>query len=289
MKEIKFPLLKANQIEVRVGQVTKTGYTLLLYKTSRTDAEILDLIVGSGNWQKKFYTLQGVGIGDQVRSIVVCSVGIYDEDKHEWVWKDDSGTESQVEQDKGVCSDAFKRASGGSCWGIGRELYYTGFLFVKANTKKKDNGRGYELSDEDKYRRLEVADIRWKEEPSLKLEKLVIVDADTNDIVLSKGVGAFKPTNAQKEPKKDTLETKGSVSMKEINASVKSMEQNYVVSPLDNEDIAFIKNYYNELNEDKKGRFDAWLFTTVQETNLEKLTQEKIDRVVNAIKKSKGE
>ena len=46
MKELKFPLLNKDQIEVRVGQITEYGYTLLLYKTSRTDAEILDKLKG---------------------------------------------------------------------------------------------------------------------------------------------------------------------------------------------------------------------------------------------------
>lgn len=183
MKELKFPLLNKDQIEVRVGQVSQKGCTLLLYKTSRTDAEILDKVVGQGNWQKRFYTLQGVGVGDSVRAIVVCSVGIYDEDKHEWIWKDDSGTESQVEQDKGVCSDAFKRASGGSCWGIGRELYYTGFIFAKVHTQQKSNGKGYELTD--RFMNFEVKEISWHENP-LSLKTLVIVDNNGN-VVFSKG------------------------------------------------------------------------------------------------------
>ena len=217
MKELKFPLLNKDQIEVRVGQVSAKGCTLLLYKTSRTDSEILDKVVGQGNWQKRFYTLQGVGVGDSVRSIVVCSVGIYDEDKHEWIWKDDSGTESQVEQDKGVCSDAFKRASGGSCWGIGRELYYTGFIFVKVPTQEKvDNygkKKGYELVD--KYMNFEVKEISWNENP-LTLKTLVIIDNNGN-VVFSKGSSekvsqiVNKTAQARQQYEKGTVEeiTKG--------------------------------------------------------------------------------
>ena len=202
MKELRFPLLNKDQIEVRVGQVSQKGCTLLLYKTSRTDAEILDKVVGQGNWQKRFYTLQGVGVGDSVRSIVVCSVGIYDEDKHEWIWKDDSGTESQVEQDKGVCSDAFKRASGGSCWGIGRELYYTGFIFVKVPTQQKQNGKGYELTD--RFQTFEVKEISWNENP-LTLKTLVIVD-NNGQVVFSKGSSAKVSQTTEKPQKKDILE-----------------------------------------------------------------------------------
>lgn len=155
MKDLKFPLLTKDDIELRIGQMNKDGTkaTLLLYKTSRTDADILDKVVGAGNWQKRFYTLNGVGIGDNMRSIVVCSVGIYDDDKHEWVWKDDSGTESNVEQDKGVCSDAFKRAAGGSCWGIGRELYSAPTIWVKV---------------ESKYDKFKVASISYTEDREIK-------------------------------------------------------------------------------------------------------------------------
>lgn len=210
MKELNFPLLTKDQIEVRVGQVSAKGCTLLLYKTSRTDAEILDSVVGAGNWQKRFYTLQGVGVGEQVRAIVVCSVGIYDEDRHEWVWKDDSGTESQVEQDKGVCSDAFKRAAGGSCWGIGRELYYTGFIFAKVPTKEKPNGKGYDLAD--KFMSFEVKEIKWNEKP-LTLKTLVIVDNNGN-MVFSKGSAEKVAQTSQNEPKNE--EPKGSVDPQDL-------------------------------------------------------------------------
>ena len=137
MKELIIPLLTEKDIEVRIGQVTKdeSKASLLLYKTARTDAQILDDLVGAGNWQKKFYVLQGVGVGETMRSIVVCSVGIYDDDKKEWVWKDDSGTESNVEQDKGVCSDSFKRAAGGGSWGIGSELYSAPTIWVPITSK----------------------------------------------------------------------------------------------------------------------------------------------------------
>lgn len=200
MKKLEFPLLQPNQIEVRVGQVGEKGFSLLLYKTARTDAEILDQVVGQGNWQKKFYTLNGVGIGDSVRSIVVCSVGIYDEDRKEWVWKDDSGTEGDIEQDKSVCSDAFKRAAGGSCWGIGRELYYTGFIFVKGGTHKetlKNGGEKWVLDD--KYEKLFVKEIEWSKDT--KLKKLVIVNQN-KDVRYSYGSSEKVAQTSENQPKK---------------------------------------------------------------------------------------
>lgn len=255
MKEIKFPLLKENQIEVRVGQVSQSGCTLLLYKTSRTDAEILDQVIGVGNWQKKFYTLQGVGVGDRERSIVVCSVGIYDDDKKEWIWKDDSGTESEVEQDKGVCSDAFKRASGGSCWGIGRELYYTGRIFVKVPTKKKENGRGYEL--EDKYMSFDLKEISWNENP-LKLKTLVITDNKGN-VVFSQGNKSNVSNNAPRN------ENKG-------NQQETSQLQ---------QDIALIKNYFKG-DED---RLSNYLLRVYKVADLEALTSEQAHHIAETIRK----
>lgn len=249
MKELKFPLLNKDQIEVRVGQVNAKGCTFLLYKTSRTDAEILDKVVGQGNWQKRFYTLQGVGIGEQVRSIVVCSVGIYDDEKNQWIWKDDSGTESQVEQDKGVCSDAFKRASGGSCWGIGRELYYTGFIFAKVPTKEKTNGKGYELAD--KYASFEVKEISWNENP-LSLKSLVIVD-NNGQIVFSKGNGVKVSQNGDLTPKKPTNdnEQRGSI---------------------DKSDLKLIQDTISNYSETSRTKFYNWLDRNYGTMNPEFLT-----------------
>ena len=41
-----FRLLKANEIEVKIKQVGEKGAVALLYKTARTDMEILDDTVG---------------------------------------------------------------------------------------------------------------------------------------------------------------------------------------------------------------------------------------------------
>lgn len=131
MKELVFPLLDANDIEVRIGSFNKdkTKCTLLLYKTARTDANVLDNHpdIGCFNWQKKFYEL---------KSVIYCSLGIYNQDRKEWVWKDDAGAETQVETEKGTASDAFKRA--GFAWGIGRELYSAPTIWVDNPNKYTD-------------------------------------------------------------------------------------------------------------------------------------------------------
>lgn len=110
-----FRELTASEIECRVGRVSEKKVELLLYKTSRVDADILDETVGPENWQCEFYEQKGT---------LFCKVGI-DVDRgdglHEWVWKADAGAPSNMEAQKGEASDAFKRAS--FKWGIGRELY----------------------------------------------------------------------------------------------------------------------------------------------------------------------
>lgn len=115
-----FRLLRADEIECRVSRCTEKGAVLLLYKTARTDADLLDETVGPENWQNDFEMIDGVlygGIG------IKCG--------EEWIWKRDAGTESNTEAEKGRASDAFKRA--GFKWGIGRELYSAPFTFVSAD------------------------------------------------------------------------------------------------------------------------------------------------------------
>lgn len=116
MKE--FRKLNADEIECRIGQVKATGLSLLLYKDARCDMNILDETVGAMNWKR-----------EHTRDNRNCIVSIYDEDKKEWVSKEDTGTESNTEAEKGLASDSFKRACVN--WGIGRELYTAPFIWVK--------------------------------------------------------------------------------------------------------------------------------------------------------------
>ena len=122
---MKFRELRTDEVECRVGTCSEKGVQLLLYKTARVDADILDEAVGSDGWQCEFYECKGT---------LFCKVGILVERKDgfaEWVWKDDAGAPSNMEAEKGEASDAFKRA----CfkWGIGRELYSTPFIWVPAS------------------------------------------------------------------------------------------------------------------------------------------------------------
>ena len=129
-----FGLLTPDEIEVRQAKQDTYGIDLLLYKTARTDANILDRVIGSGFWQNDFKKIEGVLYG---------GVGIYSKELNEWIWKWDAGSESNVEAEKGEASDAFKRA--GSKWGIGRELYTSPKIrFAIDDVKLSKNGKCYD-------------------------------------------------------------------------------------------------------------------------------------------------
>lgn len=108
---VSFRKLRPDEIDVRVGRVLgEKGVMLLLYKDARCDMAILDETVGPMNWRR-----------EHSRDNRNCTVSIWDDEKKQWVGKEDTGTESNTEAEKGLASDSFKRACVN--WGIGRELY----------------------------------------------------------------------------------------------------------------------------------------------------------------------
>ena len=87
------------------------------YIDARYVMDTLDRIVGPANWQDEYRpVVESGGTG----SGVIGRVGINIEGRG-WVYKEDVGTESNIEGIKGSHSDAFKRAA--VKWGIGRDLY----------------------------------------------------------------------------------------------------------------------------------------------------------------------
>ena len=127
-----FRALTAGDIECRVSTVSDKGCSLLLYKDARCDMKILDETVGPENWKRSHELINGN---------LFCNVSIWDEGKKEWVTKQDVGTESYTEKEKGQASDAFKRACFN--WGIGRELYTAPFIWIKSGnvTLTQKNGK----------------------------------------------------------------------------------------------------------------------------------------------------
>lgn len=121
----------------RVQSQNEFGATCVAYIDSRLAQDKLDEVVGGENWQTQFKV---------INDNLFCSVGVrvtHDDGFSEWIWKEDVGTESNVDKEKGNASDSFKRA----CvhFGIGRFLYSKGIQKLK--TKKHTNNKFYPCDD----------------------------------------------------------------------------------------------------------------------------------------------
>ena len=126
-----FRTLRSDEIDVRIAMVKEHGLSLLLYKDARCDMNILDETVGSMNWKR-----------EHTRDNANCIVSLWDSEKLQWVSKEDTGTESFTEKEKGLASDSFKRACFN--WGIGRELYTAPFIWIsKEYAGIRQNGNKY--------------------------------------------------------------------------------------------------------------------------------------------------
>jgi hypothetical protein len=153
--------LRADEIECRVQQVKSNGCVLLLYKDARCDMRILDEVYGIDGWEREHQVVNGN---------LYCTVRIWSEKRQQWISKQDVGTESNTEKQKGEASDSFKRA----CFniGIGRELYSAPFIWINLDkTELKDNNGRYSLDYKVKF---EVKEIEYNEDR--EISKLIIVD-----------------------------------------------------------------------------------------------------------------
>lgn len=152
-----FRNLKADEIECRISQLSKDNKKamLLLYKTARTDRQLLDEVYPN-LWQNDFKLIDGKMYG---------GIGIYNKELGQWLWRWDCGVESNTEAEKGQASDCFKRA--GFKWGVGIELYNAPVIWVTLPVNV--NG------EPNKYERFDVKSIDITEDK--KIVSLVIVDS----------------------------------------------------------------------------------------------------------------
>lgn len=132
MDKLEFRLLEKEEIECRVQQVMKdnSGCILLLYKTARTDYNLLDETIGAMNWQCDYKEIKGN---------LYCYISIYNKDLQQWITKSNCGVESNTEAEKGEASDSLKRA--GFVWGIGRELYTAPFTYIRLTSDDFNNSK----------------------------------------------------------------------------------------------------------------------------------------------------
>ena len=168
MDNIRIRALRADEIECRIGTISEKGLSLLLYKDARADMRILDETFGCLGWKRTHQSIDGN---------LYCTVELWDSEKKEWISKQDVGTVSYTEKEKGQASDSFKRAC--VTVGIGRELYSAPFIWVsaqKCNIQRKN----------DKwicYDRFSVTDISYSE--SREISGLTIVNQDSGEVVFT--------------------------------------------------------------------------------------------------------
>lgn len=125
-------LLKPKEINCRIQQISEKGLSLLLYVTSRAGQNILDEMYGPTGWKREHVEIAGN---------LYCTISVWDDKTSQWVSKQDVGTESYTEKEKGQASDSFKRACVN--WGIGRELYSAPHIWIDAKqvSMKQNNGK----------------------------------------------------------------------------------------------------------------------------------------------------
>lgn len=182
--ELNFDLLKAEEIDCRVGTVKPSkdnkpgGISLLLYKDARCDMIRLDKAVGAMGWQRA-----------HSRDNANCTVSIWDDDRKMWVSKEDTGVASRTEAEKGLASDSFKRACVN--WGIGRELYTAPFIWISGNP------------DVLKWERFKVSYIHYDEDRNI--DGLIIVDKNGNEVFHKGEIEEVEPDTPDEEsfPKAD--------------------------------------------------------------------------------------
>ena len=103
----------AEEIDWRIGSTTadKSKGMALAYMDARAVMDRLDGVCGPDGWQCN-YLVTG--------PLAVCNIGVR-MPNGEWIWKADGAGATDVEGEKGMLSDALKRAA--VRWGVGRYLY----------------------------------------------------------------------------------------------------------------------------------------------------------------------
>ena len=161
MKEIHFPLLSPEQIEVRVAESKIKGTaTILLYIDSRAAADILDQTVGAYNWSMEYKDVAGQIYG---------RLSIWDEDRQIWVYKEDTGEESNISAAKGLSSDILKRCL--ARWGCN-------YLYSSPKIKLTNLPDNYYFNEK-MTMTFTVKDIAYE---GKKISKLSIVDRWGNEV-----------------------------------------------------------------------------------------------------------
>lgn len=214
-------LLRADEIECRVGVVNEKGLSLLLFKDARVDQKILDETFTPFGWRRTHQSIDGN---------LYCTVEIWDEEKRQWIAKQDVGTTSYSEKEKGQASDSFKRACFN--WGLGRELYTAPFIWISAGIASiRQKGDRYITTD-----RFSVDSISYNEER--EINGLVILNGKRDKVFeLKQEAETQKKREAKKKTEtKDIAETQRKVLEEELDrtgVTIEAVMERYQIERLE--------------------------------------------------------
>ena len=220
---MEFRKLKPNEIDCRVGNVSKTGsgYSLLLYKDARVDMSILDETFGWDGWQREHEFKDGK---------LYCKVKIWSDRLNQWIVKEDVGTESYTEKEKGQASDSFKRACVNI--GIGRELYTAPFIWIQGGDPKKD--------------KWDVQEITYNEVGEIKTLKLI---EQKSKKTWTFGTPQTRKTTVKRETKPLTTDVQSNDEYKQV---LRRMSELYGRSTNDCEKMLFSKLQIDKLENEQQ-------------------------------------
>ena len=163
MKKIR--KLTAEDVELKPCFEKDGNAKYLVYIDSRAVTNLLDETYGMENWVTEY---------KEVAGMVVCRLSIYDEETNRWVYREETGSEKNIEKEKSIVSDAIKRCI--SRFGV-TELYSA----PNINLPKRND---YKVTT------LEVNEER-------KISHLVI--SSSQGIALDWHIGQSSPTVASKD------------------------------------------------------------------------------------------
>lgn len=136
-RRIEWEPMKPEAIELRPAQVKDGKVTLLAYQNGRNTMDALDNKFGEFGWKVEYKDVAGQIYG---------RLSIKDQETGEWIYKEDTGEESNISASKGQSTDILKRLA--VRFGYGRELYSIPKIVVN------DDGYGNHLK---------VSEVSWDE------------------------------------------------------------------------------------------------------------------------------
>lgn len=212
MEDYKIRLLRADEIECRVGTINERGLSLLLYKDARVDQRILDEVFGIFGWKRTHQCIDGN---------LYCTVEILNKETGEWIAKQDVGTTGYTEKEKGQASDSFKRA----CFniGVGRELYSAPFVWISAGKTVIEKNKEGKYCVKDNF---SVSKIAYNDQR--EIAELVIVNGDRK-IVYEKTAKKNAAKETEKKSEND-LKQKLRAELKRTGVEMQAVLERYHIN-----------------------------------------------------------